>query len=289
MWTHTAQRGYSHSSPCVRTHYFGFYSHFTEGLLKHYTSFTHTFLYVYSCFTLGLLMLYFRFTYTLWSVYSLFTQDVLTTYSKFTHTLGLLILYTGFYSAFTLGLLTLYSRCSHILLRIYSRYTPGLLTPYFKFTCTLLRVYSHIIFGYLTLYTSLFLLFSACTQFYSVCSHTFLQLLLTLDSRFTSNLLWVHSHLSPVLLTIFSVCAHTLLVVLLAINSGFYSQFTQGLLTLYSWLTHTLLPVLLTLYTRVTHTSFWVYSYAGDGEVSSALLNADSLIMRLWKGDRSSE
>ena len=116
-----------------------------------------------------------------------------------------------------------------------------------------------------------------------------LQLLLTLDSRFTHYLLWVHSHLSPVLLTICSVCAHTLLVILLAIYSRFYSQFTEGLLTLYSWLLHTLLLVLLTLHTRFTHTSLWVYSYGGDGEVSSALLNADSLIMRLWKGDRSSE
>jgi len=223
-------------------------------------------------------MLFFWFTYILWSGYSLF---VLTMYSKFTHTLGLLILYTGFYSAFTLGLLTLYSRCSHILLRIYSRYTPGLLTPYFKFTCTFLWVYSHIVLGCLTLYTSLFLLFSGCPQVYSMCSHTLLQLLLTLDSRFTPNLLRVHSHLSPVLLTICSVCAHTLLVILLAIYSRFYSQFTEGLLTLYSWLLHTLLLVLLTLHTRFTHTSFWVYAYAGDGVVSSALLNADSLIMRL--------
>ena len=169
-----------------------------------------------------------------------------------------------------------YSRCTHILLRIYSRYTPGLLTPYFKFTCTLLWVYSHIVLGCLTLYTSLFLLFSGCPQLYSMCSHTLLQLLLTLDSRFTPNLLRVHSHLSPVLLTVYSVCAHTLLVVLLAIYSRFYSRFTQGLLTLYSWFTHTLLLVLLTLHTRFTHTSFWVYAYAGDGEVSSALLNADS-------------
>lgn len=78
--THTLVRVYAHIT-------LGFYSHFTESLLKHHTRFIHTLLYVYSCFTLGLLMPYFRFTYTLWSVYSHFTQDVLTTYSKFTHTL----------------------------------------------------------------------------------------------------------------------------------------------------------------------------------------------------------
>ncbi len=61
-----------------------------------------------------------------------------------------------------------------------------------------------------------------------------------------------------------------------SVSKRFYSRFTQGLLTLYSWFTHTLLLVLLTLHTRFTHTSVWVYSYAGDGEVSSALLNADS-------------
>lgn len=159
-------------------------------------------------------MLFFWFTYTLWSGYSLF---VLTMYSKFTHTLSLLILYTGFYSPFTLGILTPYSRCTHILLRIYSSYTPGLLSPYFKFTCPFLWVYSHIILGCLTLYTSLFLLFSGCPQLNSMCSHTLLQLLLTLDSRFTPYLLRVHSHLFPVLLTSFSVCAHTFLVVLFAI------------------------------------------------------------------------
>ena len=65
-------------------------------------------------------------------------------------------------------------------------------------------------------------------------------------------------------------------MILLAIYSRFYSQFTEGLLTLYSWLSHTLLLVLLTVHTRFTYTSLWVYSYAGDGEVSSALLNADS-------------
>ena len=134
-----------------------------------------------------------------------------------------------------MGLLTLYSKCTHILLRIYSRYAPGLLTPYFKFTCTFLWVYSHSVLGCLTLYTSCFLVFSGSPQLYSMCSHTLLQLLLTLDSRFTPNLLRVHSHLSPVLLTICSVCAHTLLVILLAIYSRFYSQFTQGLLTLCSW------------------------------------------------------
>ena len=121
-------------------------------------------------------------------------------------------------------------------------------------------------------------------------THTLLCILLTLYSGFNSYFtLGLTQLLFQLLLTLVSSFTHNLLMILLAIYSRFYSQFTEGLVTLYSWLLHTLLLVLLTLHTRFTHTSLWVYAYAGDGEVSSALLNADSLIMRLWKGDRSSE
>ena len=75
-----------------------------------------------------------------------------------------------------------------------------------------------------------------------------LQVLLTLDSRFTHYLLWVHSHLSPVLLTFYSWFY-------LQFTPGFtytlfkvYSHFTPGLLTLCFWLCSHFTPGLHTLH-----------------------------------------
>ena len=43
-----------------------------------------------------------------------------------------------------------------------------------------------------------------------------------------------------------------------------------------------------TLGSSLTPDSLERYLFVGDGEVSSASLNVDLLIMRLWKGDRRS-
>jgi len=75
-FTHTLLWVYSHSRPVVVTLYSGFYSHFTEGLLKYHTRFTNT---------LCLLMLYSRFTHALLQIYKYLVECLLTLYSGCTH------------------------------------------------------------------------------------------------------------------------------------------------------------------------------------------------------------
>ena len=94
-------------NPTLFTPYFRICSHFTRGLLTHYSVFS-------SLSPPGLLTLYFKFTHTLLQVYPSFPSD-------FTHRLFWVTSHLHWvYSHFSLGAPTSYSVCSHTLFRFFS-------------------------------------------------------------------------------------------------------------------------------------------------------------------------
>ena len=126
---------------------------------------------------------------------------------------------------------------THTLLKAYSNITPGLLTLYFMFTHALLWVYSCFTSGLLILcgvFTHFLL------RMYS--QHTPGLLTLWVYSyfilAFTQPLLWVYLHSTPGVLI-------------------FYFGFTHAILQAYSHLTSSLLA----LYSGFTHSLFWVASH----------------------------
>ena len=168
-----------------------------------------------------------------------------TLYSRFTHPLLSLFL-------------TLSSRFTHTLLQVYSHFTTGL--PKLS-----LGFYSQIILGYLTFTLDLLSFFSGCTNFLLCVFPHLIQVFFSLLTPGLLSLLWVHSHPTPILHTLYSLCAHTLLSMVLAIFTGFYSHFTHVLLTHYFGFILPFILVFLTLYTGFAHTLLQIYSYSNLG------------------------